>query len=934
MSVDKFVIPFEKLRVGILDSKALLPKFREIFYALKPEVDALEQYIETTSQVLDNPPPVTIALLGSTGAGKSTLINRLVGADVLPNSGSKVCTAGITRLKYLDSDEFKITVTFSDLTSWEQELRTLDAIDIGEAVDGEPSVDIEKKSGKSQISREERERFIAVYGLAAFDNFVRTRDKKQLLLPPKVLQAFNQKTLTLTAKDSQEVLNIAKGYLVTTTSENQELVNDQLWPIVETVLIEGRFEAIKHGSEIVDLPGLNDPNPAREAKTFEYLKVAKFIFIAYEAKRQPTKDIRDVLKSRDLMSSIIASGKTHALTFIATKIDDFSEDDQDFSHFTEDDSMEMLALHRKKLVNSKLDDALIEIAEEVSEGAESQSERASIVEAITGSKSFITSALDFSLLTKKLQGVEPKRTQPKFASLVDTEIPALRDHVNELTLRVGPEVVFRRIHADVSAIANQMQLILNLEFAKFIMQNQAFTEKSKALQERITGITNELNSALDGLSIDFETAILDKSEDFFLRIGKGLNAAPRIQREISNFMRGLHWMTARAATSRGGRFYSNSRGYIDMVAEVATPIIETITHPWSNFFGSSMQDILEALQIHLSKDVEDFVIKVRHSVDGGVQTDSIELIIKDLLKSVDEVSQDRILLAKTQLTSEVESTRSSLIELIRDCVEKELTPVFYRASEETGSGMKIRMTDAIVLAVGDVVPQAFEKAHTEIQGVVNGSMKRVKKLIQEMTQVIIKDARKVESIFARIENNEKLFDEESAKILDSQVKLFSKLINGIELEIEPIEDLPLVVAVKPMLILDGSNVATEKSLTNKKVASLESLLSCKRAIENEFPGHNLIIFVDATFKYDLLQSDLAEFERLELDKSITRTPGGIQADSIILKTAKSNNARIITKDRYRDWVKSYPIIAEPGRLIAPTYVPAADQWIFQPRTRI
>jgi hypothetical protein len=934
MSVDKFVIPFEKLRVGIQDSRSLLPKFREIFYALKPEVDELENFINSTEQVLENPPPVTIALLGSTGAGKSTLINRLVGADVLPNSGSKVCTAGITRLKYLDSDDFKITVTFSDLNSWEQELKTLDAIETDVTADEEQLGDAKKDSGKSQISREERERFIAVYGIAAFDNFVKTRNKNQLVLPPKVLDAFNQKTITLTAKDSKEVLNIAKSYLVTTTSENEELVNDQLWPIVETVLIEGRFEAIKHGSEIVDLPGLNDPNPAREAKTFEFLKIAKFIFIAYEAKRQPTKDIRDVLKSRDLMSAVIASGKTHALTFIATKIDDFSEDDQDFSQFSEDDSMEILALHRKKLVSSKLSAALLEIAEEVSEGAESATEKASLVDAITGSKSFVTSALDFSILTKRQQGVQPKRTLPKFEHLADTEIPALREHVNELTLRVGPEVVFRRIHSDVSAIANQMQLILNLEFAKFIMQNRAFTEKSKALQERITGITNELDAALKFLSTDFEAAIVDKSEDFFLRIGKGVNAAPRIQREINNIMRGLHWMTARATTSRGGRFYSNSRGYIDMVAEVATPIIETITHPWSSFFGKSLQDILEALQIHLAKDVEDFVIKVRHSVDSGIETDAVELIIQELLRSVDEVSQDRILLAKAQLGTEVENTRSSLIELIRDCVENELTPVFYRASEETGSGMKMRMTDSIVNAVGEVVPKAFENAHNEIKLVVDASMKRVKKLIQEMTQVIIKDARKVESIFARIENTEKLFDDEMAKSLDKLVKSISQSISGIQLEVEALNEIQVISERKPVLILDGSNVATETGVDRRKVAKLKTLLSCKRAIENEYPGHELIIFVDATFKFALETQDLPQFEEMERNKVLTRTPGGVEADSVILKTAKKNNAKIITSDRYRDWVKSYPIISEPGRIIAPTHISATDQWVFQPRTRI
>ena len=934
MSVDKFVIPFARLRTGIEDSRSLLPKFREIFYALKPEVDALEEYINKTSIVLDNPPPVTIALLGSTGAGKSTLINRLIGVDVLPSSGSKVCTAGITRLKYLDSDEYKITITFTDLNSWEFELKSLESFEVDDNKNYENSNERKKDLGKSQISKEERERFIAVYGLSAFEDFARTRDKKQLKLPPKVSEAFNRQTMTLTAKDPKEVLSIAKDYLVTKTSENEELVNDQLWPIVESVLIEGRFEAIKHGSEIVDLPGLNDPNPAREAKTFEYLKIAKFIFIAYEAKRQPTKDIREVLKSRDLMSSIIASGKTHALTFIATKIDDFNDEDEDFANFTEDDTMEQLALHRKKLVSKSVKESLAEIAEEVADGAEGQSERLAIVEAITGSNCFITSAVDFSILTKMQLGIQPKKTLPKFQHISDTEIPALRQHVNELTLRVGPEVVFRRIHSDVSAIANQMQLILNLEFAKFIMQNQTFTEKSQALQERITGITNELALALNGLSGEFESAILEKSEDFFLRIGKGVNAAPRIQREISNFMRGLHWMTARATTSRGGRFYSNSRGYIDMVGEVATPIIETITHPWSTFFGASLQNILEALQVHLSKDVEDFVIKVRHSIDDGVKTDSVEIIIKELLKNVDEVSQDRILAAKNQLNSEVESTRSTLIELIRDCVEKELTPVFYRASEETGSGMKMRMTDSIVIAVGEVVPKAFENAHSEIQEVVNASMKRVKKLIVEMTTILIKDARKVESIFARIENTGKLFDEGQAKVLDSQVKAIVDLMLGVELEVEPIEETLDLIESKPMLVLDGSNVATETGLDRKKVAKLQMLLSCKRAIENEYPGHELVIFVDATFKFALEDADVSQFEAMERSKELTRTPGGIPADSVILKTAKKNNAKIITLDRYRDWVKSYPIIAEPGRLITPTYVPATDQWIFQPRTRI
>jgi hypothetical protein len=267
-------------------------------------------------------------------------------------------------------------------------------------------------------------------------------------------------------------------------------------------------------------------------------------------------------------------------------------------------------------------------------------------------------------------------------------------------------------------------------------------------------------------------------------------------------------------------------------------------------------------------------------------------------------------------------------------VEKELTPVFYSASEETGSGMKMRMTDAIVEAVGEVVPKAFENAHDEIRVVVSASLIRVKKLIIEMTLVLTRDARKVESIFAKVENTGKLFDETQARLLDSQVKSISADVLAIELEIETVDQVFSNVPVKPFIILDGSNVATETDLRMKKVTKLKTLLSCKRAIENEYPGHELIIFVDANFKFALEDQEMKQFEQLEISKEITRTPGGVEADSVILKIAKKNNARIITGDRYRDWVKSYPIITEPGRIIAPTYIAATDQWIFNPRTRI
>jgi hypothetical protein len=144
--------------------------------------------------------------------------------------------------------------------------------------------------------------------------------------------------------------------------------------------------------------------------------------------------------------------------------------------------------------------------------------------------------------------------------------------------------------------------------------------------------------------------------------------------------------------------------------------------------------------------------------------------------------------------------------------------------------------------------------------VVDGSLARVKKLIVEMTLVLARDARKVESIFAKVENTGKLFDESQAQLLDSKVKSIVEQVQAIDLEIETVEQVVATVPTKPFLILDGSNVATETDLQMRKVTKLKTLLSCKRAIENEYPGHELIIFVDANFKFALEDQELKQFE--------------------------------------------------------------------------
>ncbi len=44
-------------------------------------------------------------------------------------------------------------------------------------------------------------------------------------------------------------------------------LEERFWPIVKTVRIRGPFQALRSGAKLVDLPGINDPNEAREEIT-------------------------------------------------------------------------------------------------------------------------------------------------------------------------------------------------------------------------------------------------------------------------------------------------------------------------------------------------------------------------------------------------------------------------------------------------------------------------------------------------------------------------------------------------------------------------------------------------------------------------------------------------------------------------------------------
>lgn len=116
---------------------------------------------------------------------------------------------------------------------------------------------------------------------------------------------------------------------------------------------------------------------------------------------------------------------------------------------------------------------------------------------------------------------------------------------------------------------------------------------------------------------------------------------------------------------------------------------------------------------------------------------------------------------------------------------------------------------------------------------------------------------------------------------------------------------------KPILV-DGSNVMHWNGET-PQIATLQEVIGRLKA-QGYAPG--VVFDANAGYKIgDRYMGDRPFAKALGLPKdSVLVVPKGTPADPYLLDTARRLGATIVTNDRYRDWVETYPEVAGPGLL--------------------
>ena len=100
-------------------------------------------------------------------------------------------------------------------------------------------------------------------------------------------------------------------------------------------------------------------------------------------------------------------------------------------------------------------------------------------------------------------------------------------------------------------------------------------------------------------------------------------------------------------------------------------------------------------------------------------------------------------------------------------------------------------------------------------------------------------------------------------------------------------------------IVDGSNVAHSGE---GDVGQLRDIVAVREKLAAE--GYEPIVIVDAALRHRI--DDPAGYERMVNDGELRQAPAGTDADYFILSFARDMDGVVVSNDRFKDRLKSFP----------------------------
>lgn len=670
--------------VSLWQTLERISESRDRLFDASPDeaVDALAEEIEKRLDDLEQRAvdlSTSIALLGDTNAGKSTLINALMGGSVLPKSGVGVGTASMTSLTYRPGDSFVAEVQFATRGELTQQCmflldnQSLDAADGGH--------DMEFVEMLDAIGR----RLGRIYG-ETLAPFLATGQLAGLREEPDVAVALAEGRRVIEAASAADLRTQLVDYVDSSGISAQ---------IVKHVAIRGPFEALRNGATVIDLPGLNDPDAHRTAVTQVHVARADLVWIVFPIDVGVARSLIRAIQTMLPLHELLLEGRSSRLAFVVTKCDHVDVDDARKVGVDPTSDLDGFLEARRKLVERDLRDKLDLLVRPLRQQLGDVAG-----EAITRLRSapiYFVSGLDHLKLTGHESGT------PTFPDLDLTQVTELTQQLERIGAQRTSIDALTELSRDLDLVDAAIEHILIGRF------DEIETDTDYADDIAVERFTNDLESAAATFSQDVEGAL----DELMSAADDVADASFESIDELVEKWSQLSPKTLLATVQRDGLFVGHGGARHDMNADVAESFLVALYPAWSAFFEETLPTLIRRLQVDLVAGTERALTDLGATTEMGEAVHS-RFFEREAMALIDRERVEVIGAVIEALREELRADYRSLLKADEPLTKQQILQGVASAVLDKQTVLRDAATDELDTWLGDLAESLGELVHDEI----------------------------------------------------------------------------------------------------------------------------------------------------------------------------------------------------------------------------
>jgi hypothetical protein len=693
-----------------------------------------QRELEAVQRQLDNPNRIQVALVGTTGAGKSTFLNALLGQELLPVGVMEPCTSFVTLVRYQESLDYSLQVDFFTQEQWQQDLESLVLL-------LQPGESENESSESKRFLNAAKKRVQAVLGRENVDQ-TEPQELFTLPLPPEVSAIFEQgSSQTQRFETAKDMLTYLRSLIRSSST---------LWSLVKQVSISGPYTFLQGGIELVDLPGLNDPNEARIEVTRDFLRTAPFVWVMFSMVRGLTQDIHTILEEEKLLRTMVLSGSYASLSLIGTKADDIDTNIAPQLGLDEDTELPDLIRAYREQTTIKARAQLEDMVRNFPMAADEEKTLQRMIELTRAIEVHTTSATAYC----RLQKIGALKKSYNIENEEDTGIPAIHRLLERIDQEAGAGFMADNALKRLTMLGQEISFFLRNEKAvqkpELETRRETLQKENKRLKTKVKTITEDANMRYASYR-----------EGFTRKVAPLLENSTHAVQYATRIWQGIHWATLKATVSNQGvyRSPSNAKSY-DLNTDLTEILLNELPLIWERYFIDDLGRVRDQFVQRLRDATNDYTERTLENEENSDANPDSQL------RYFQEIVRHLVQQAENTLKTKTSEHRRELAREIPKVAQKSMQPAYQTAKLEFGTGMKNRIIAILQTAATEIVPQIYETIRKDLFAGISELEHIAQGVLSDLAEAALRQAQTIAQN-ATLEINEAVIDPRTRALLES-----------------------------------------------------------------------------------------------------------------------------------------------------------------------